>query len=81
MGDTAYGLELGGTVTKSDIEAAVAAPLTESVADADRLYFFPGYVESAKVLTATFENYRLDFFLLEDFLAAVTLTDTANWTD
>lgn len=76
-----FGLEIGNVTTKSDITALLEAEYTEASAAADRLYFFPGYIEGCKVLTAAFDNYRLDFFMYEDYLIAATLTDTDNWTD
>lgn len=80
-GGNVFGLEIGNVTTKSDITARLSAEYTESVAYSDRLYFFPSFVEQCEMLTAEFDNFRLDFFFQEDFLVAATLTDTNNWTD
>ena len=80
-GGTAYGLEIANTTTKSDVEALLSAKHTVSVATPEQLFFLPGVVEGAEVLTCSFENIRLDFFLFDDILSAVTLTNTAYWKD
>ncbi len=80
-GGNAYGLELGGMTTKSDVTAKLSSEYTEGTATADMQYFLPGVSENCEYLSVKYDAYRLDFFFVDDFLIAVTLTDTANWTD
>ncbi len=77
----AYGFELGSTVTKSDVTAELKAEYTESIATAEQQYFFHGVSDDCDILSCTYDSYRLDFFFVEDFLVAATLTDTNYWTD
>ncbi len=80
-GGTAYGLEIANTTTKSDVEALLSAKYTVNAATPEQLFFLPGVVDGAEVLTCSFENIRLDFFFFEDILSAVTLTNTTYWKD
>lgn len=80
-GGNAYGLELGGTTTKSDVTAKLSSDYTEGTATEDMQYFLPGVSENCAYLSVKYDAYRLDFFFVDDFLIAVTLTDTENWTD
>lgn len=80
-GGYAYGLELGNTTTKNDVLKKLAADYTEQPATADDLFFLPGTMEGAKVITANFDNIKLEFFFFDDFLSAVCLTDTNYWNN
>ncbi len=80
-GGEAYGLELGNTTTKNDVTEKLAADYIERAATADDLFFLPGTVEGAKVLTANFDKIKLEFFFFDDFLSAVCLTDTNYWNN
>ncbi len=75
-----FGLELGDTVTKSDVTALLAAEYTESTATAEEQFFIYEPHADCKKLTAEFGSIRIDFFFTNDFLFAVTLIDTENWT-
>lgn len=75
-----FGLEIGGTTTKSDVTALLAAEHEESVASYDRQFFIYQPYDDCKLLTAEFGKYRLDFFFLDDFLIGAVLCDTENWT-
>ncbi len=78
--DTAYDFEVGITMPQ-DVQDAISAEGTLSNATAEQLYFLPASDKNAKVLSYTFDNIRLDFFFINDFLSATVLTDTNNWTD
>ena len=78
--DTAYDFEVGISMP-DDIKAAIAAEGTLTDATEDQLYFLPFVEGGAKVLSYTFDDNRLDFFFINDFLSATVLTDTNNWTD
>ncbi|MBR3593869.1 MAG: hypothetical protein IKL44_04250 [Clostridia bacterium] len=80
-GDTAFGLEIGTSVTKSDVTKKLSADYTVAEATADQLYFLPGTIGGAEILSASFDNIRLDFFFFDGFLSAISLTDTEYWTD
>ncbi len=80
-GGEAYGFELGNTTTKSDVLEDLAAEYTEATATAEQLYFLPGTVDGAEVITCNFDKIRLEFFFFDDFLSAVCLTNTEYWTD
>lgn len=78
--DTAYDFEVGIAMPE-DIQNAISAEGTLTDATADQLYFLPVSDDTAKVLSYTFDNIRLDFFFINDFLSATVLTDTNNWSD
>lgn len=80
-GGEAFGFELGNTTTKSDVLERLAAEYTETTAATEQLYFLPGTVDGAEVITCHFDKIRLEFFFFEDFLSAVCLTNTEYWTD
>ncbi len=80
-GGNAFGLELCNTTTKSDVTELLKAEYTESTATAGQQYFLPGVSDNCKMLSASFDKIRLDFFFVDDYLAAVTLTNTEYWTD
>ncbi len=80
-GETAYGFELGEKITKSDITEKVGGEYTEHTATADDLFFLPGTVEGATVVSYAFDNIRLDFFFFDGILSAISLTNTEYWTD
>ena len=75
-----FGLKLGDTATKSDVTALLAAEYTESSATAEQQFFIYEPHADCKMLSAEFGSVRIDFFFTNDFLFAVTLTDTENWT-
>ena len=80
-GDTAFGLEIGTTVTKSDVTKKLKADYTVAEATADQLYFLPGTVDGVDILSANYDKIRLDFFFFDGFLSAISLTNTEYWTD
>ena len=78
--DTAYDFEVG-IAMPADIQNAITAKGTLTDATPEQLYFLPASDSDAKVLSYTFDNIRLDFFFINDFLSATVLTDTNNWTE
>lgn len=75
-----FGLKLGDTTTKSDVTALLASEYTESSATAEQQFFIYEPHADCKMLSAEFGSFRIDFFFTNDFLFAVTLVDTENWT-
>ena len=80
-GDKAFGYELGSNVTKTDVISRISAEYTVSTATADQLYFLPGTVEGAEIVSCDLDKIRLDFFFFDGLLSAVSLTNTEYWTD
>jgi len=81
QGDSAFGYELGTNITKTEVISRLAADYTISEATAEQLYFLPGTVEGAEILSCSFDKIRLDFFFFDGILSAVSLTNTEYWTD
>ncbi len=80
-GGSVYGLKLLDVTTKSDITAKLEAEYTERVATEADQYFLLGPAQNCNILSATFDKIRLDFFLVDGYLTAATITNTEYWTD
>ncbi|MBQ7045587.1 MAG: hypothetical protein IJN65_03740 [Clostridia bacterium] len=78
--DTAYDFEVGIAMPQ-DVKNAISAEGTLTDATSEQLFFLPFVEGDAKILTYNFDNIRLQFVFINDFLSATVLTDTNNWTD
>lgn len=77
----AYGFEISEITGKSDvINTFSGIEYTEHTATNDEIYFLPFEIEDCEVLTYTADNFRLDFFFVDNSLLAVNLVDTTLWT-
>ena len=77
----AFGFEASELTGKSDIKNAFPSmKYTEREVTNAELYFIPVELEGVSAITYTVDNYRLDFFFMEDSLLAVNLVDTNYWT-
>lgn len=74
----AYGFENGLAMSK-DVVDAVKGKYTLAAATEDQMYFLRGAADNCEVLSYTFGDYRLDFYFIDYFLSATTLTDTRYW--
>lgn len=78
----AYDFSLGGVYATDDVISAVGsdqyvkAPATNTDA-----FFLPVIPDNCECITYNAGNYVLKFILIDDYLSAVTLTDTANWSN
>lgn len=75
-----YGYLLGITMI-DDIKKDFAATPEVLTATEEQMYFFPSAEDNCVILRYTYGSNRLDFFFVDDFLAATVLTNTNYWTD
>lgn len=78
----AYDFSLGGVYDSEDIITAVASDdyTLEKATDKDA-FFLPVIPNNTKCLTYSVDKYALKFIFIDEFLSAVTLTDTSLWTN
>lgn len=77
----AYGFEVSEITGKNDVISAFPnMEYTEHVATNEEIYFLPFEIEDCVVITYTADNFRLDFFFVDNSLLAVNLVDTNLWT-
>ena len=77
----AYGFEVSEITGKSDvINAFPNMEYTEHIATNAEIYFLPFEMEDCVVITYSVDNFRLDFFFVDNSLLAVNLVDTNLWT-
>ena len=73
-----YGFEAGITMP-DDVKNAIAEEGTESVPTEDDLFFLPEVPSDCLRLTYTAGSRQLDFYFVDEFLSAVTLSEPAWW--
>lgn len=73
-----YGFEAGITMP-DDVKNAIAEEEVESVPDEDDLFFLPEVPDDCMRLTYTAGSRQLDFYFVDEFLSAVTLSEPAWW--
>ncbi|HHW46028.1 MAG TPA: hypothetical protein GXX17_03840 [Clostridiales bacterium] len=76
--DKSYDFEVGIAMI-DDIRNAVEGEGTLSVPTEEEMFFFPVAPDNCQKLSYEIGAYRLDFYFVDDFLAATVLTDTVNW--
>lgn len=78
----AYDFSLGGVYDTDDVITAVAKEDYKlEKATSKEAFFLPVIPDTAKCLSYSAGNYTLRFIFIDDYLSAVTLTDTSLWTN
>lgn len=76
--DKSYDFDVG-IAMMDDIKNAIEGEGTVSIPTDEEMFFFPVPPDNCERLSYEIGAYRLDFYFVDDFLAATVLTDTVNW--
>ncbi|MBQ2676125.1 MAG: hypothetical protein IJF54_01820 [Clostridia bacterium] len=70
-----------GYHTADDVEFSIGKPDKKDVPANDELFFLPDVPQNVTRLTYNFDNIRLDFIFVDNYLMSTVLTDTEVYTE